>query len=410
MARSGARISRKPQRSRQRRTAFGWRACTTAPVARRRRFARSRMARACETSAGRCPARDATHSRLSRTAKRSAALQRLARTAQSRRPRNNSRISQQTRPVMPLEQWQEEAFDDVDEEERKHKGNGHAKALRFQIKPWEAIKLSTEPNYRVMGILPRVGLVVVWGPPKCGKSFWTFALVVHVALGWKYRGRKVQQGAVVYLALEGGPGFAARKEAWQQRHLADHGAPVPSFNLIDMPVDLIADHNALIEDIEAQVSETPAIVVIDTLNRSLNGSESKDQDMGKYIRAADTIRARFGCLVIIIHHCGVAGQRPRGHTSLTGADDAQISVYREKDGDITVTVEHMKDGEASAPMASKLEPVTVGINDEGDPITSCVIVETDVVDKKKAKKEQAKKDRSLPGDAEMALRELQSLI
>ena len=290
-----------------------------------------------------------------------------------------------------------------------NKGNGRAKALRFQIKPFEAIKLSTEPNYRIVGILPRVGLVVVWGPPKCGKSFWTFDLVMHIALGRKYRGRKVQQGMVIYLALEGGAGFAARKEAWRQRHLADQKELVP-FNLIDVPVDLIADHKTLIDDIEAQVSEIPAIVAIDTLNRSLNGSESKDEDMGKYIRAADTIRARFGCLVIIIHHCGVAGQRPRGHTSLTGADDAQIAVYREKDGDITVTVEHMKDGEASAPMASKLEPVTVGINDEGDPITSCVIVETDVVDKKKAKKEQAKKDRSLPGDAEMALRELQSLI
>jgi len=302
---------------------------------------------------------------------------------------------------MPLEQWQEEAFDDVDEEERKHKGNGHAKALRFQIKPWEAIKLSTEPNYRVMGILPRVGLVVVWGPPKCGKSFWTFDLVVHVALGWKYRGRKVQQGAVVYLALEGGPGFAARKEAWQQRHLADRDGVVPSFNLIDMPVDLIADHNALIEDIEAQVSETPAIVVIDTLNRSLNGSESKDQDMAKYIRAADTIRARFGCLVVIIHHCGVEGSRPRGHTSLTGADDAQIAVYRDKDGNITVTVEHMKDGEASEPMGSKLELVKVGTNNEGDPITSCIIVESAVVDKKA---------RALPAAAKLALEQLQELI
>jgi hypothetical protein len=264
----------------------------------------------------------------------------------------------------------------VEEDKRRAEGNGHARALRFQIKPFEAIKLSTEPNYRVVGILPRVGLVVVWGPPKCGKSFWTFDLVMHIALGWTYRGRKVQQGTVVYLALEGGPGFAARKEAWRQRHLADHDGLVP-FNLIDVPVDLVADHKALIKDIEGQVSEIPAIVVIDTLNRSLNGSESKDEDMSKYIRAADTIRARFGCLVIIIHHCGVEGSRPRGHTSLTGADDAQIAVYRETDGNITVTVEHMKDGEASAPMDNKLELVEVGLNDEGDPITSCIIVPAD---------------------------------
>ena len=63
------------------------------------------------------------------------------------------------------------------------------------------------------------GSVVVWGPPKCGKSFWTFDLMMHVALGWEYRGRRVQQGAVVYLALEGGHGFRARVEAWRRRHL-----------------------------------------------------------------------------------------------------------------------------------------------------------------------------------------------
>ena len=27
--------------------------------------------------------------------------------------------------------------------------------------------------------IPRVGLVVVWGPPKCGKSFWAFDLAMH---------------------------------------------------------------------------------------------------------------------------------------------------------------------------------------------------------------------------------------
>jgi hypothetical protein len=283
---------------------------------------------------------------------------------------------------------------------RAAKGNGAARGKRFILKPFEAITLSTRPNYLVKGILPRTGLAVVWGPPKCGKSFWTFDLVMHVALDWEYRGRKVQQGTVVYLALEGGPGFAARKEAWRQRHLADHDGPVP-FNLIDVPVDLVADHKTLIEDIEAQVSEIPAIVVIDTLNRSLNGSESKDEDMSRYIRAADSIRARFGCLVIIIHHCGVEGSRPRGHTSLTGADDAQIAVYRDKDGNITVTVEHMKDGDASAPMGSKLEQVEVGINDESDPITSCVIVQSEVVDKKA---------RSLPDAAKLLLNQLQELI
>jgi hypothetical protein len=259
------------------------------------------------------------------------------------------------------------------------KGNGNGKAKsggRFLLKPFEAITLSTAPNYLVKGILPRHGLAVVWGPPKCGKSFWTFDLVMHIALGWEYRGRRVQQGPVVYLALEGGHGFYNRVEAWRRRHLTDHDddRPVP-FYLLDVPVDLIADHPALIEAIRAQVTDTmPAAVVIDTLNRALLGDENAPADMAKFIRAADIIRVAFGCTVIIIHHCGIQGGRPRGHTSLSGADDAQIAVERAENGPITVKVEHMKDGDASAPMASMLEQVKLGTDDDGDPITSCVIV------------------------------------
>ena len=290
----------------------------------------------------------------------------------------------------------------VDQDIGKSKGNGHAKALRFQVRPFESIKLSTEPSYRVKGILPRVGLVVVWGPPKCGKSFWTFDLVMHVALNWKYRGRKVQQGTIVYLALEGGEGFARRVEAWRQRRFANHDQPVP-FYLLDVPIDLVADHKTLIEDIGAQI-EKPDVVVIDTLNRALLGDENKSDDMAKFIRAADAIRTAFDCVVIIIHHCGVVRSRPRGHTSLTGADDAQIAVYRDKDGDITVTVEHMKDGEASAPMGSKLEVIKLGLDDDGDEMSSCIIVPAEVVDKKKAKKAE------LPGTAKLALDRLRNLI
>src|SRR5438105_64227 len=113
------------------------------------------------------------------------------------------------------------------------------KPLRFQLKQFADIKLSTSPNYLVKGILPRSGLAVVWGPPKCGKSFWTFDLVVHIAIGREYRGHRVKQGNAVYIALEGGSGFASRVEAWRRRCLGDHDQAVPFF-LLDVSLNLVA--------------------------------------------------------------------------------------------------------------------------------------------------------------------------
>lgn len=249
--------------------------------------------------------------------------------------------------------------------ERPARTNGGGRA-RFSPTPFNKVLLDTSPAYLVKGLIPRGGLAVVWGPPKCGKSFWAFDLAMHVARGVPYRSRRVQQGAVAYLALEGGHGFRARIEAYRRAH-----------DVADAPFYLITDRTDLVEDREALISAIrptgPDMVVIDTLNRSLAGSENKDEDMSAYVRAADAIRAALDCAVVVIHHCGVEGTRPRGHTALTGAVDAQIAVQRDDAGNVVATVEWMKDGEADTVIVSSLERITLATDDEGDEISSCVI-------------------------------------
>jgi hypothetical protein len=135
----------------------------------------------------------------------------------------------------------------------------------------------------------------------------------------------------------------------------------------------------LIDDIKEQTPDTPVAVVIDTLNRSLAGSESSDEDMAAYIKAADAVREAFGCAVIIVHHCGVDNSRPRGHTSLTGAADAQIAVSRdEATNDVAATLEWLKDGAEGDVITGRLRTVDLGLDAEGEPITSCVIVPAEI--------------------------------
>jgi hypothetical protein len=248
------------------------------------------------------------------------------------------------------------------------------KKYRFHLVPFEDIQLGTEPQYLVKGIIPRVGLTVIWGPPKSGKSFWTFDVAMHVALGWSYRGRRVQQGPVVYCAFEGQNGFNARAEAFRKSFPIPADQPVP-FYLEPVTLDLIADHVELIATIKRHLDITkPALVVLDTLNRSLRGSENDSKDMGNYVRAADVIRAAFNCAVVIVHHCGLDGDRPRGHSSLTGAVEAQLAVKRDSSGTIIVTMEAEKDGPQDAIVASRLKLVEVGIDSDGESIPSCVVM------------------------------------
>jgi hypothetical protein len=256
---------------------------------------------------------------------------------------------------------------------------------KFRPVRFKDIRLRTDRPYLVKGIIPREGLVVVWGPPKCGKSFWTFDVAMHVALEWQYRGRRVQPGTVCYIACEGERGLGARTEAFRLRKLAEAEDIDPSFYLLTTRLDLVADADELVADIKAEIgTEQCAAIVIDTLNRSIPGSESKDEDMSAYVKAADLLREAFGAAVIIIHHCGINGERPRGHTSLTGAVDAQIAVKRDAADRIITTVEFMKDGPEGEEIVSRLAVVEVGDDEDGDAITSCVIEAADDEDRSAA--------------------------
>ena len=299
----------------------------------------------------------------------------------------------------------------VEKERAKAKSTRHsgpsqangADSLRFRFTPFRNIELDTAPPYRVHELLPRVGVVVVWGKPKSGKTFWTYDLEMHVALGWDYHGRRVEQDEVLHIACEGVRGLGARKEAWRLHHIegksADEIAAIDNapFHLCkDTALDLVKDIDQVMTDIAIQFGDRPlAVITIDTLNRSLRGSESKDEDMGAYISAAIALADKFQCCVIVIHHCGHNEDRPRGHSSLLGSADALIEIKTDDHGRVCSEVEEMRDGPNGAQTTSLLKVVNVAYDDNLDLITSCVIVPDDTVIKQPRKKYGSKPPQPL---------------
>jgi AAA domain len=242
----------------------------------------------------------------------------------------------------------------------------------YPLQAFGNIRLDTERRgYLVKGLLASTGLAVIWGPPKCGKSFLAMDLGMHIALGWDYRGYKVQQAPVVYIALEGRHGFPARVEAFR-RHYGVESAP---FYLLPASLDLVAKSGQLIASIKAQLGENlPGVLFLDTLNRSLVGSESKDEDMARFLAAAEKVAQELSCAVVIVHHCGIDASRPRGHTSLSGAVESQLKVERTATGDVIVTVELAKDFAEGTEIVSRLERIELDFDADGDPMASLVVL------------------------------------
>jgi hypothetical protein len=246
--------------------------------------------------------------------------------------------------------------------------------VAFPLVAFANVSFDNEIAYLVQGLLPRTGLALVWGPKKCGKSFWIMDLALHVALGWQYRGRKVQQASVIFLALEGHGGYGRRIEAFRKHH----EVKTAPFYLLRSKVNLVAKVDGLIKDIARQLgTERPGLVVIDTMNRSLPGSESSDEDMARYLNAASKFVEQFDCLVVLIHHPGHDESRPRGHSALGAAVDAQIAVRRGADLEMVCTLELAKDETTGGEVYSRLHPIEIGTDPDGDPIGSMVVVPSD---------------------------------
>ncbi|WP_162255236.1 MULTISPECIES: helicase RepA family protein [unclassified Lysobacter] len=224
-------------------------------------------------------------------------------------------------------------------------------------------------------------LALMFGDPGCGKSFAAIDLACCIATGTSWHGNKTTQGAVFYIAGEGQNGLARRFVAWSQ-HNSIPLAGAPLF-VSQRPAQLCSAAAAAevanaVGGLEAVTGHKPALIVIDTLARNFGGAdENSAQDMGSFIANLDAfLRAKWRATVLIVHHSGHADKsRARGSTALKGALDAEYALTKDESGVVRIDATKMKDAEQPAPLAFKLETVTLDglTDDEGKPITSAAL-------------------------------------
>jgi hypothetical protein len=196
-----------------------------------------------------------------------------------------------------------------------------------------------------------------------------------IAEGRRWFDCRVEAAPVVYAALEGEAGFRLRMAAWEvqnRRKLPD------GLRMVLQPFKLTEP-----QDVQDLAAVVPAgtVVFIDTLNRAApTADENSSKDMGLILEAAKHLQTLTGGLVVLVHHTGKDSTKGlRGHSSLFAALDAAIEVSR--DGDRREwRVAKSKDGADGDAYPFKLQVETLGIDEYGDLITSCVVVRDTAAD------------------------------
>ena len=229
----------------------------------------------------------------------------------------------------------------------------------------------------IKGVIGAEALSVLYGPSGSTKSFVALDMSVRIASGQPWRGHRTRKGGVVYVAAEGAIGMHNRIEALKQSHALGPHEALP-FWLMPGVVNLTEDGEdgvwAFIEECRA-LGINPELVVIDTLSQSMAGAdENGPKDMTKAIALASLIMKELGCAVLIVHHSGKnEAMGARGHSSLRAATDTELEVKETADTAYRIRASKQKESETGAEWFHRLETVELGLDEDGDPITSAIL-------------------------------------
>jgi ATP:corrinoid adenosyltransferase len=263
-----------------------------------------------------------------------------------------------------------------------------AQAGRFKFMTTKELLSSPRVGWRVLDVIPKRGLIVMWGAPGSGKSFAAFDLAAHIAMGKRYQGKRVKKGLALIIAAEGD--LTARTMAYIQENNIK-GDELDNLRILKYAVDM-RDPHADMPDLMAAITEATkdsgqelAMIVVDTLNRVMHGgNENSSEDMGAVISNAKRIEDAFQCAVMFVHHSGKDETKgSRGHSSLKGAMDAEISILR-SDDIRTFKIEKQKEGNDYYDLFNfRLKTIDLGPANIYDPdaelnerFSSCVIEPT----------------------------------
>jgi len=220
---------------------------------------------------------------------------------------------------------------------------------RFVLRDWRDRQNTKPPVESVDTLLIEKGAVFIVGEKSAYKSFVALALAFAIASGRPAFGRfRVNRtGPVAYFAGEGAHGLETQRlpALHQDSGIPDDGT-LPIFTIKGVP---LAREDDEADAMAAAVTDRlggvrPAMIVIDTLARSMGRlDENSAKDAGRFVDLAEALSERFDCLVLVVAHCGLNGEkRTRG----SGAFDAGIDREWFASGNkktLTVTLECMKD-------------------------------------------------------------------
>jgi len=160
-----------------------------------------------------------------------------------------------------------------------------------------------EPPWTIPGLLP-VGLCILAGRPKVGKSWLALQIAHAVGTGGMVLDQQVEQGRVLFISLEdSGRRFQSRLQA--------QGIPPSARITVKLKWRRLPDGGRV--DLQAEMErERYSLVIIDTLSRAMGSADQRDPaQMTLIIGELQEMALKYDLTILLLDHY----RKPSGHTS-----------------------------------------------------------------------------------------------
>ena len=256
------------------------------------------------------------------------------------------------------------------------------------------INLSLDDEWLLKGLVPKTGVVSVFGNSRSFKTFLLIHLAVRGALGRHFGGHQCKNpGPFVYVAAEDPRGVEKRLIGYCMAHdtprsdvrIAIVGVPP---NLGTVKGDAIPLGQAIQAELEAKGYDDPSGIVIDTLNQTLGDAEENGPGMQAFLINAGVLANGFSCSVLAANHVGHAEKdRERGGSQIKGNADTRLQIKRVAeeptivDGvkifEALIHAHKVKNAEDGFSLKATLRQFILGQDADGDDATTLVVLSYD---------------------------------
>jgi hypothetical protein len=245
---------------------------------------------------------------------------------------------------------------------------------------WHSNNALAEPRWLVKKILPETGVALMSGQWSTGKTFMALHLANCVAREEPFAGHKIKRrGGTLLFAAEAAGDIPVRLRAIASQELLPFAwvDQVPKLCEPGALNQLVAFASDVDREMQQKFGVPLALILVDTMSAAAGfKDENSAAEVQPVMDVLHELARMTGTLVLVVDHYGKAIKAgTRGSNAKESSADAVLELAEVKEGikGRVMTVRKLRSGPSGSQFAYYLEPVSFGLDQDGDEITTCIV-------------------------------------